>query len=31
MYEDIEHANLEDLSGDLYGEVHYIRRRAGDI
>ena len=31
MYEDIEHATLEGLSGDLYGEVHCImkKRRIG--
>ena len=27
MYEDIEHANPADLSGDLYGDVHCIMRR----
>lgn len=28
MYEDIEHASLEDLSGDLYGNVYCIMRRS---
>ena len=26
-YEDIEHSTPEDLSGDLYGEVHCITKR----
>lgn len=28
MYEDIEHVSPEDMSGDLYGDVHCIMRRA---
>ena len=30
-YEDIEHANPEDLSGGLHGEVHCIMRRTRSI